>query len=124
MFFKSQSVLTTALNLMVNHTEKLQLITNIHEAFQSVDPKTIDDAYNRKLFEVCRSFSQALIDKGIRSSDQAKIYLDNSSLDEDIKSVIKEGTYFGDEVIKDYIQMQEKYPDYKGFYDELKSDFK
>ena len=103
MFFKSQSVLTTALNLMVNHTEKLQLITNIHEAFQSVDPKTIDDAYNRKLFEVCRSFSQALIDKGIRSSDQAKIYLDNSSLDEDIKSVIKEGTYFSDEVIKDYI---------------------
>ena len=28
------------------------------------------------------------------------------------------------EEIKDYIQMQEKYPDYKGFYDELKSDFK
>jgi hypothetical protein len=25
------------------------------------------------------------------------------------------------EEIKDYIQMQEKYPDYKGFYDELKS---
>ncbi|MFR4633639.1 MAG: hypothetical protein ACLT8I_13915, partial [Blautia faecis] len=28
------------------------------------------------------------------------------------------------EEIKDYIQMQEKYSDYKGFYDELKSDFK
>ena len=25
------------------------------------------------------------------------------------------------EEIKDYIQMQEKYPDYEGFYDELKS---
>ena len=28
------------------------------------------------------------------------------------------------EEIRDYIHMQEKYPDYKGFYDELKSDFK
>lgn len=28
------------------------------------------------------------------------------------------------EEIRDYIHMQEKYPDYNGFYDELKSDFK
>lgn len=28
------------------------------------------------------------------------------------------------EEIRDYIQMQEKYPDYKGFYDEVKNDFK
>ncbi len=104
MFFRSQSILTTALNLMVNHTEKLQLMTNIYEAFKSVDPKTIDDVYIRKLFETCRSFSQALMDKGIRSNDQAKIYLDNSNLDEDIKSIIKEDTYFSDEVINDYIK--------------------
>lgn len=104
MFYKSKATLTTALTLMINHTDKYQLLSNIQEAFQTVNPKNIEDADVRNLFEVCKSIADALIDKGIRTPDQAKIYFENSKLDEDIKSLVIDGNRFTKEVIDEYIQ--------------------
>lgn len=105
MFYNSRSTLVSALNLMVNHTDRLQLMSNIYDTLMSVNESDVIDAYNKKIFRGCKDMAKALLEKGLRTVEQAKMYFDNSNMDEDVKSLVKENNYFSEEVLHDYTKL-------------------
>lgn len=102
MFYNSLSTLTSALNLMVNHTEKTQLMVNINEALKTVKEKDIDDKYNEQVFKIAKDFSSVIVDKGLRTSAQAKEYFRSTSIEDEFKSIVTEDNQFPEKVIEDF----------------------
>ena len=90
MWYTNKNILTTAMSLMINSTQHLQLMANIKKAFDSVDLKTIDDVDIRRLAGACKTFSEDIFNKAIKIPTQARMYFDESSLDKDIKAIIKD----------------------------------
>lgn len=103
MFYKSKATLQTALKLMVNHPEKIELMATIKEALDNVNPETVDDAYDRKILKMCKSFSSAMAEKGIYTTEQARLYFDNIELDDDLKSIVNDEVYFNKEILNDFM---------------------
>ena len=108
MFHKSKSLLITTLDLMVNHTEKRQLMVNIYDALHSISDPEIDDEYLKRVFQTAVKFSDVLMDKGIKNSQQALTYFEELNIDDDIKSIIRVGNYQPDEILSDFSNLYAK----------------
>ena len=108
MFHKSKSLLITTLDLMVNHTEKRQLMVNIYDALHSISDPEIDDEYLKRVFKTAVKFSDVLMDKGIKNSQQALTYFEELNIDDDIKSIIRVGNYQPDEILSDFSNLYAK----------------
>lgn len=92
----------TALNILVYHPDKYTLIQNIYDTFHSINEDTIVDASDKNLFKSVKQIVSDLLEKGIRTKKQAKLYIAASDLDEGIKSLVNEDNSFPDAVLSDY----------------------
>lgn len=108
MFIKSETLIKTAMNLMVNHTDKLQLMKNIFDAFNASDENEIEDAYQKRLFKGAKALSDVLMNKGIKDSQQAEMYFSSLNIDDDMKSLVIRDNRFPEEVLKDYTYLFSK----------------
>lgn len=129
MFIKSEALLKTAFVLMVNHTDKLQLMKNVYDSLQAANENEIEDEYQKKLFKSAKALSDVLMNKGIRTHEQAEMYFNQLSVDEDIKTLINKNSYFTEEVLTDYnylfskIKYQQKVKDAYTKLDEAYHDY-
>ena len=103
MFYLNKQTLTTTMTLMINSTEHLQLMANIKDAYSNINTKKIDDVEIRKLVEACKTFSNDLFEKRIKTPKQARAYFDLSDLDPYVKEVIAENdTILSETLLNEY----------------------
>ena len=103
MLVDSKSLLTTAIDLMVNHTERTQLMANIYDALDSATEDDVGaDEEVKLLFKTAKDLAHLLMNKGVSSSPQAKMYFKEMKIDDGLKSVIDVGNYFPEEVLNDF----------------------
>lgn len=88
MFYKNVAILKTALMLMLNNVDNIQLMNNIDKCFREVKLDDVHDIETKKLVELIQTISNDIQSKGLRTVEAMKIYIANSSLSDDIKKLI------------------------------------
>lgn len=102
MIIESESMLKVALDLIVNHSDKIQLMNNIFETVEDVDLKDITDEHVRNVLKAVQDMSKAVVTMGVRSKEQVKNYFEQLNLDEDVKSIVTIGNVYEDKFLEDY----------------------
>ena len=100
MIIESESMLKVALDLIVNHSDKIQLMNNIFETVEDVDLKDITDEHVRNVLKAVQDMSKAVVTMGVRSKEQVKNYFEQLNLDEDVKSIVTIGNVYEDNFLK------------------------
>ena len=109
MFYDNKNVLYTTYKLLINATEKLDLVNNIKEAFENINSKEILDKDTRDLVESIKTFSDNIYSKNIRDRNIARMYFDECNIDENIKSIITAEFNLSDSLIQSYINYYAKF---------------
>lgn len=110
MFYLSKNTLHNTCHLLVNATDKLQLISNIKDAFVNIDTKKIVDEDTKVLIESIKKFSHDIYEKNIRDSKLARMYFEQCSLPEDVKSIVLNNNKFelSDQLVDSYTSFYAK----------------
>lgn len=88
MFYKNKSTLKTTLALMANNPDNILLMSTIYKCYKDVDLNDIPDVETRELCRIVQKISSDIQTKGIRTPNVMRDYIRNSSLNNDIQSLI------------------------------------
>lgn len=103
MYYKNKAVLKSALILMMNNTDSLSLMSAIHKAFDKIKVDDIPDVETKHLVDTIKILSSDIQNKGIKTPESAKLYIENSSLPEETKELVTTlGHRQSDSVVADY----------------------
>ena len=69
MIIESESMLRVALDLIVNHSDKIQLMNNIFEAVEDVSLNDIIDDHTKNVLKAVQDMSKAVVTMGVRSKE-------------------------------------------------------
>lgn len=90
LFYNNNNINKIAINILLNNTENTKLVNTIYDSYYDVDTKSINDFSTKNMVENIKLFSNNIIEKGFRTSKDAKDYFEISNLDEDTKEEIRE----------------------------------
>ena len=103
MFYKNKSILKSALILMMNNTDSLSLMSAIYKAFDNVKLDDIVDVETKNLVSIIKILSSDIQNKGIKSPNSAKLYIENSSIPDETKELVSSlGHRQSESVVADY----------------------
>lgn len=104
MFYLNKNTNIMAFNLLLNATSNLRLVNVIKEAYDNIDIQKVHDVEIKALVEAIKIFSNDIFNAQIYNEKIAKNYFETSSIDEDIKLLIKDNSaYVSDQLAETYI---------------------
>lgn len=109
MFYDNKNALYTTYKLLINATDKLDLVNNIKEAFDNINSKEILDKDTRDLVESIKTFSSNIYNKNIRDPKIARMYFNECNIDDNIKSIINDEFNLSDSLIHSYTNYYAKF---------------
>ncbi len=109
MFYDNKNALYTTYKLLINATDKLDLVNNIKEAFENINSKEILDKDTRDLVESIKTFSSNIYNKNIRDPKIARMYFNECNIEDNIKTIINDEFTLSDSLIHSYTNYYAKF---------------